>query len=234
MTKHDLKELAAIGAELGAAKAENEMLRGLLREAQPYVAARAVGPMETSHLLQRIRTALSQQAESECIACEGHPAVCNNPCALCGKQAKPTDTYTAVDMATAAAQGCRDGQAAVEPAPAQDERTDFEAWAKSLGVACTKTPQGLMFAGGRRVPVGGYILAETALAWAAWKARAYRAAQTEQQPEQSGLVEALRPIHAMILNALDRDAEEGKAARGEMAAELRAALSAQGAGDASA
>jgi hypothetical protein len=32
MTKHDLKELAAMGAELGAAKAENDRLRGLLRE----------------------------------------------------------------------------------------------------------------------------------------------------------------------------------------------------------
>lgn len=40
-------------------------------------------------------------------------------------------------------------------------------------------------------------------------------------------VETLRPIHAMILNALDRDAEEGKTARGEMAAELRAALAAK-------
>jgi len=37
----------------------------------------------------------------------------------------------------------------------------------------------------------------------------------------------LRAIHAMILNALDRDAAEGKAVRGEMAAELRAALSAR-------
>ncbi|HAQ86562.1 MAG TPA: hypothetical protein DCR78_08980 [Pseudomonas sp.] len=40
-------------------------------------------------------------------------------------------------------------------------------------------------------------------------------------------VEELRPIHAMILNALDRDAEEGKAARGEVAAELRAAMAAK-------
>lgn len=40
-------------------------------------------------------------------------------------------------------------------------------------------------------------------------------------------VESLRPIHAMILNALDRDAEEGRAARGEMAAELRAAMAAK-------
>lgn len=42
--------------------------------------------------------------------------------AALSKQSDPADTYTAVDMATAAAQGFRDGQAAVEPAPAQDER----------------------------------------------------------------------------------------------------------------
>ena len=35
----------------------------------------------------------------------------------------------------------------------------------------------------------------------------------------------LRSVLSMILNALDRDAAEGKAARGEMAAELRALLS---------
>lgn len=38
--------------------------------------------------------------------------------------------------------------------------------------------------------------------------------------------ERLRPVLAMVLQALDRDAAEGKAARGEMAAELRAALAA--------
>lgn len=37
----------------------------------------------------------------------------------------------------------------------------------------------------------------------------------------------MRPVLAMILNALDRDAEGGLAARGEMAAELRAALAQQ-------
>jgi hypothetical protein len=41
-------------------------------------------------------------------------------------QAEPTDAFTAVDMATAAAQGFRDGQAAVGQAAAQDERTAFE------------------------------------------------------------------------------------------------------------
>lgn len=38
----------------------------------------------------------------------------------------------------------------------------------------------------------------------------------------------LRPVLAMILNALDRDAAEGKSARGEMADELRAILSSKG------
>ena len=37
-------------------------------------------------------------------------------------------------------------------------------------------------------------------------------------------VRSLRAIHSMLLSALDRDAESGKAARGEMADELRAAL----------
>jgi|GEM_PF-1474217 len=41
--------------------------------------------------------------------------------AALSQQSEPTDTYTATDMATAAAQGFRDGQAAVEQAPAQDE-----------------------------------------------------------------------------------------------------------------
>ncbi|UVO19548.1 Lar family restriction alleviation protein [Stutzerimonas stutzeri] len=50
---------------------------------------------------------------------------------------------------------------------------------------------------------------------------------TAENDQLRAEVEALRPIHAMILNALDRDAEEGKTARGEMAAELRAALAAK-------
>jgi len=42
--------------------------------------------------------------------------------ATLSKQAEPTDTYTATDMATAAAQAFRDGQAAVEQAAAQGEQ----------------------------------------------------------------------------------------------------------------
>lgn len=145
MTKHDLKELAAIGAELGAAKAENERLRGLLRECAGQIKA-------------DIHAALSRQAE-------------------------PTDTYTAVDMATAAAQGFRDGQAAVEPAPAQDEldpiekaaldarlRRDFEArW---------PVPKGVIWG----AAVGDYCLSEFAQGialsypdmWMAYKAGSER------------------------------------------------------------
>lgn len=43
-------------------------------------------------------------------------------------------------------------------------------------------------------------------------------------PSAAGALAPLRPVLAMVLQALDRDAAEGKAARGEMAAELRAAI----------
>ena len=76
-----LKVAGRIGAELGAAKAENDRLRGLLRE--------AIHCCPDEQLRNEMKAALSQQPE-------------------------PTDTYTAVDMATAAAQGFRDGQAAME------------------------------------------------------------------------------------------------------------------------
>ena len=51
-------------------------------------------------------------------------------------------------------------------------------------------------------------------------------AGAEWQRSQSAPAD-LRQIHGLILNALDRDAAEGKAARGEMAQELRAAIAAQ-------
>ncbi len=111
MTQSELKELTNLGAELGAAKAENERLRGLLREAFDSLCdGLEDGPQEAQWSLRdralafRIKDALSNQAE-------------------------PTDTYTAVDMATAAAQGFRDGQAAVEQAAAQDDgRSAFQAY----------------------------------------------------------------------------------------------------------
>lgn len=103
---------------------ENGKLRALLQQALDMLEEQAlhieaeVQPAGKK-LLNQIRAALSQLAE-------------------------PTDTYTAVDMATAAAQGFRDGQAAVEQAAAQDEREiaelidqrdNAEDWANKLSDA---------------------------------------------------------------------------------------------------
>lgn len=57
-------------------------------------------------------------------------------------------------------------------------------------------------------------------------------AQAEQQKAQGAqagddLPRNLRSVIGMVLNALDRDAEDGKPARGEMATELRGALATQ-------
>ena len=165
MTKHDLKELAAMGAELGAAKAENEKLRGLLTTAWRL---RPDQHYHEDHL----------QAEQK--AWEVETAEVLNAADALSQQPEPTDTYTAVDMATAAAQGFRDGQAAVEQAPAQDERKTFEAWAKTQG-------DKWLIVGGLQWSAGtdDYASARTNAAWAAWQERAARAArpaQTEQQP----------------------------------------------------
>ncbi|MGA4640592.1 hypothetical protein ACQKC8_12555 [Stutzerimonas stutzeri] len=113
MTKHDLKELAAMGAELGAAKAEIQTLRTALLA----IDQRNDNPARFDQEIDKIvRAALSQQAE-------------------------PTDTYTAVDMATAAAQGFRDGQAAVEPVPAQDEREAFDLFPDQLEALAERLKQ---------------------------------------------------------------------------------------------
>ncbi len=132
MTQNELKVAGRIGAELGAAKAENDRLRGLLREAAKFI---ETGDMRGLNMIE-VHAALSQQAE-------------------------PTDTYTAVDMATAAAQAFRDGQAAVEQAPAQDEQdlvSETLEWYASMGKSGAR--------------------ARTALA----AYQATRPAQTEQQP----------------------------------------------------
>lgn len=127
--KDTLKVAGRIGAELGAAKAENDRLRGLLEAALYYV------PSNKTELRALIDAALSQQAE-------------------------PTDTFTAVDMATAAAQGFRDGQAAVEPSPEQDEREAFKRALHSQKV---------------------FKLSSATMSAAEWAWFA-RPAQTEQQP----------------------------------------------------
>ncbi len=117
MTQSELKELKAIGAELGAAKAEVERLRealqAMLDECDPM-------NLNCGEPWCRARAALLPRSEP-CGGCGNDDE--SKRCIGCGHQftPAPTDTYTAVDMATAAAQGFRDGQAAVEQAAAQDE-----------------------------------------------------------------------------------------------------------------
>ena len=55
---------------------------------------------------------------------------------------------------------------------AQWEREAFEAWAAQRCVSITKAREAMVFANGRRVHVDGYIMADSELAWLAWKARA--------------------------------------------------------------
>ncbi len=59
MTKHDFKELAAMGAELGAAKAENDRLRGLLRQLRALLANSSYRISGTAAFLSSIDNALA-------------------------------------------------------------------------------------------------------------------------------------------------------------------------------
>lgn len=181
----------AMGAELGAAKAENEKLRGLLTTAWRL---RPDQHYHEDHL----------QAEQK--AWEVETAEVLNAADALPQQAEPTDAFTAVDMATAAAQGFRDGQAAVEQAPAQDEREyPHEAMDKlaieryRVGAAGVGTLHRYAVRAGdgeqelyrgsesdcqnvARKLAGAFLDGGMAL----WNMIATRPAQTEQQPEQSG------------------------------------------------
>lgn len=160
MTQSELKELTNLGAELGAAKAEVERLREALR---PFAAFEAVRSKQGGCTPKSgtVWAVASGGGETEITVEHLQAAV-----AALSQQAEPTDTYTAVDMATAAAQGFRDGQAAVEQAPAQDEREAFKRALHSQKV---------------------FKLSSATIDAAEWAWFA-RPAQTAQQPEQSGLV----------------------------------------------
>lgn len=151
-----LKVAGRIGAELGAAKAEVDRLREVLSRIAnlPMYQCSTENDYRLSAAKAMAVAALSQRPE-------------------------PANTYTA----TAAAQGFRDGQAAVEQAPAQDEldpiekaaldarlRRDFEArW---------PVPKGVIWG----AAVGDYCLSEFAQGialsypdmWMAYKAGSER------------------------------------------------------------
>jgi hypothetical protein len=167
-----LKVAGRIGAELGAAKAENDRLRGLLAEVVNYLNGSKLNRIESGSILHRkLFDALSQQPE-------------------------PTDTFTAVDMATAAAQGFRDGQAAVEQAPAQDERHSGPAryivapTGRGFWPFCVRSGDGTreLFVGHRKECER--VAAELAVAFEDGKFVATRPAQTEQHPVAHRLVNA--------------------------------------------
>jgi len=164
-----LKVAGRIGAELGAAKAENEAMRILLRESysELLVMKTEVGFRgKTLDLIDRIDTFLSQQAEPvRSPGTEDAASMDSN---------SVQEQFTAVDMATAAAQGFRDGQAAVEQDTAQDEREAFEAWADQQWPGAKRQQL-------ERDEYGQYKNAIYRDFWTGWQARATRPAQTEQQ-----------------------------------------------------
>lgn len=173
-----LKAAGRIGAELGAAKAENERLRGLLREVRVLLANSSYRISGTAAFLHSIDAALSQHTE-------------------------PTDTYTAVDMATAAAQGFRDGLAAVEQAAAQDERKTFEVEIPDISAIYdgrSFIPYRPLEAGERLMTVAQHLRIEKQL-----RAALTRPAQTEQQPAYVECRECTECGHAGINDQVDGD-----------------------------
>ena len=197
-----LKVAGRIGAELGAAKAEVERLRELLRDVEFRGALTGWEP----GLIGQIAAALAQQADhvrdaaqmmvpSEILKAiawgdrdDAAEAIGSLRCLLADPEGEdeiafpdspePTDTFTAVDMATAAAQAFRDGQAAGEPAPAQDEQE----------VAAV-----IGFYEGEREP--------RLLSWNVLpngEHRLYtRPAQTEQQPSTDALINGAKALLAL-------------------------------------
>lgn len=186
-----LKVAGRIGAELGAAKAENERLRGLLTTLRVSLnlddTEYGLSQQEKRKMAADIDAELSRQPEPMCETMQRPKAECG--CPDCGSSlidwptAEPTDAFTAVDMATAAAQGFMDGQAAVEQAAAQDERDPIEKAAFDARLrrdfeARWPVPKGVTWGAG----VGDYYVSEFASGialsypdmWMAYKAGAAR------------------------------------------------------------
>jgi hypothetical protein len=135
-----LKAAGRIGAELGAAKAENERLRGLLRDLREITSEYAWD----ADLEARVDAALSQQAEPV----EPAPA---QPC---------RSPYCECDAGKCTHPGFYDARH--EPAPAQDEREAFEAAMRKVHAGDLRHLESWKD--------GGYYVHHIEEMWQLWKA----------------------------------------------------------------
>jgi hypothetical protein len=147
-----LKAAGHIGAELGAAIAENARLRGLLHGAH-----------------DTIRNLAEDLDEEEFQATIGQLADIELALGALSRQAEPVEI--APEEQDRIAIWERHLARKAEPAPAQDEREAFEAHMRLGGYSNPEKHQD-----------GSYVSSAMELWWQGWKARATRPAQTEQQP----------------------------------------------------
>lgn len=182
-----LKAAGHIGAELGAAMAEIEALREQVKVLQSdanswqsgYDKGRHDGARHRKGEVQQLRGLLRRSLDYFTEPGMPEDLLAEYRAAL-SHQAEPTDTFTAVDMATAAARGFRDGQAAVEQALAQDERKTFEVEIPDISAIYdgrSFIPYRSLEAGERLMTVAQHLRIEKQL-----RAALTRPAQTEQQP----------------------------------------------------
>ncbi|WP_417659954.1 hypothetical protein [Pseudidiomarina sp.] len=138
-----LKAAGHIGAELGAAKAECERLRTALKD--------LIGLAE-DQICQHHNTHRGGAIWEICDDCGmkwaddmgGRPEFMwpdeiESARTALSQQAEPNDTYTATDMATAAAQGFRDGQAATVKDSLTVQPMAYAVFAANGNVACFST-----------------------------------------------------------------------------------------------
>jgi hypothetical protein len=161
MTQGELKELTNLGAELGAAKAENDRLRGLLDGVRKLTKSQRMDNLVWSMYEGRIKAALSQQAEPQCLDCLAYQENEQNPNVVCDEC------------------GWKQSELA-EPAPAHDERKTFEVEIPDISAIYdgrSFIPYRSLEAGERLMTVAQHLRIEKQL-----RAALTRPAQTEQQP----------------------------------------------------
>lgn len=145
-----LKGVANIGAELGAAMAEIEVLREQVKVLQSdanswqsgYDKGRNDGGKHRKGEVEQLRGLLREISDS--IHGGGRVVTFMDDDiaaidAALSQQAEPVDTYTAVDMATAAAQAFRDGQAATVKDSLTVQPMAYAVFAANGNVACFST-----------------------------------------------------------------------------------------------